>query len=375
MRQHEPTLARLIERFLVEHLPVERGASTRTVESYATTLRLLVNYCAGERRMNIGALRLEDWSAATILEFLKHLEQRRGNEPRTRNQRLAALKSFFKYVGARQPSSLQVVEQVLKIPHKRHDEPLVGSLTREELEAVLEAANTSGWYGQRDHAMLLTAYYSAARVSEFTGMDRRDADLAGREARIRIRGKGRKERTVVLPARPTAVLRAWEAQLAPDVVPLFPGRAGERLTRSGAADRLRRAVLRASVDCRSLNGRCVSPHVLRHSMAMHLLENGVRLPVIALFLGHESMETTNKYLVASSKLKRQTLEALPPLGPWRRRPSRQEEDRLIQLLESLQRTGSSAVASGLAALGRRIARQRTGGHGPRRTLPCPSELP
>jgi site-specific recombinase XerD len=352
MRRHEATLAWLIERFLVEHLPVEHGASTRTIESYATTLRLLVNYCAGERGMSIGALRLEDWNAGTILEFLKHLEQRRGNEARTRNQRLAALKSFFKYVGARQPASLQVVEQVLKIPHKRHDEPLVGFLTREELEAVLEAANTPGWYGQRDHAMLLTAYFSAARVSEFTGMDRRDADLASREGRIRIRGKGRKERTVVLPARPTAILRAWEAQLAPGVVPLFPGRAGERLTRSGAADRLRRAVLRASTDCRSLHGRRISPHVLRHSMAMHLLENGVSLPAIALYLGHESIETTNKYLVASVRLKRQTLESLPPLGPWRRRPSRREEDRLIQLLDSLQRTGR-VPAGGLVTLGRR----------------------
>jgi len=339
MTPSEPTLARLIERFLVEHLPVERGASPRTVESYATTLRLLVNYCVHERRMSIGALRVEDWNASTILEFLKHLETRRDNEPRTRNQRLAAVKSFFKYVGARQPSTLQIVEQVLKIPQKRHDEPLVGFLTSEELEAVLQAANRPGWFGQRDHAMILTAYYSAARVSEFTGMDRRDADLAGKEGRIRIHGKGRKERTVVLPARPTAVLRAWEGQLAPGVIPLFPARTGDRLTRSSAADRLRRAVVRASAECRSLNGRHISPHVLRHSMAMHLLENEVGLPAIALFLGHESMETTNKYLVASLRLKRKTLESLPPLGPWRRRPSRQQEDRLIRLLESLQRSG------------------------------------
>jgi len=352
MTRHESTLAGLIERFLIEHLPVERGASTRTVESYATTLRLLVNYCARERKMSIGALRLEDWNAAAILEFLKHLEQRRGNEPRTRNQRLAALKSFFKYVGARQPSSLHIVEQVLKIPQKRYDEPLVSCLTREEVEAVLQAANTPGWCGQRDHAMLLTAYYSAARVSEFTGMDRRDADLSGREGRIRIRGKGRKQRAVVLPARPTAVLRAWEAHLGPGVVPLFPGRAGERLTRSGAADRLSRAVLRASAQCPSLQGKRVSPHVLRHSMAMHLLESGVSLVEIALFLGHESIETTNKYLAASLRLKRKALESLPPLGPWRRRPSEKEEERLIRLLESLQR-GSRVPATSVSPLGLR----------------------
>jgi site-specific recombinase XerD len=352
MSQHAPpTLAKLIERFLVEHLPIERGSSGRTVESYATTLRLLLNYCSSERRLSIGTLRLEDWNAATILEFLKHLEDRRGCVPRTRNQRLAALKSFFKYVGARHPTSLSLVQPVLEIPHKRQDERLVGYLTREELEAVLEAANRPGWYGQRDHAMLLTAYFSAARVSEFTGMDRADADLSSREGRIRIRGKGRKERTVVLPPRPSAILRAWEAQLAPGVVPLFPGRAGERLTRSGAADRLRRAVLRASTDCGSLNRTRVSPHVLRHSMAMHLLENGVSLAAIALFLGHESLETTNKYLVASVRLKRQTLESLPPLGLGRRRPSRREEERLIQLLESLQRTGRAPSAALLAPQG------------------------
>lgn len=344
MRRHELTLAQLIERFLVEHLPIERGTSARTVESYATTLRLLVNYCSDECGMRIGELRLEAWNGTTILAFLKHLEEQRGNRAVTRNQRLAALKSFFKYVGARQPARLPVVEQVLQIPHKRHDAPLVGFLTREELEAVLDAANEPGWYGQRDHAMLLAAYFSAARVSEFVGIDRGDADFAGREGRIRIRGKGRKERTVVLPPEPTAILRAWEATLPPGVIPLFPGRAGERLTRSGAADRLRRAVLRARRNCRSLVGKRVSPHVLRHSMAMHLLENGVSLPAIALFLGHESIETTNKYLEASPRLKRQALESLPPLAPARRRPSRREDERLIRLLESLQRSGRASPA-------------------------------
>lgn len=339
MTRHEPTLALLIERFLVEHLPVEQGASPRTVESYATTLRLLINYCVDERAMTIGALRLEDWTAATILDFLKHLEAHRGNEPRTRNQRLAAVKSFFKYVGARLPATLQLVQQILKIPHKRHDEPMVRSLGPDELEAVLSAANRPGWYGQRDHAMLVTAYYSAARVSEFTGIDRRDLDLSGREARIQLRGKGRKHRAVVLPPRATAVVRAWEAQLAAGVTPLFPNRSGERMTRSGAADRLRRAVLRAAGRCRSLRGKRVSPHVLRHSMAMHLLENGVSLVEIALFLGHESLETTNKYLTASARLKRKTLEALPKLGVSRRRPTRDEEGRLLKLLDSLQRTG------------------------------------
>lgn len=345
MTRNDTTLARLIERFLVEHLPVERGASPRTVASYATTLRLLINYCVDERGMCIGALRLEDWNAATLLEFLKHLEKDRDNEPRTRNQRLAALKSFFKYVGARHPASLPLVGQILKIPHKRHDEPMVRSLTPEELEAVFRAANRPGWYGQRDHAMLVTAYYSAARVSEFTGVDRRDVDLAGKEARIQIRGKGRKHRAVVLPPRATVVVRAWEAQLPPGVIPLFPGRSGERMTRSGAADRLRRAVLRATTHCHTLRGKHVSPHVLRHSMAMHLLENGVSLVEIALFLGHESLETTNKYLVASLRLKRKTLESLPPLTLLRRRPSRKQENQLMKTLDSLQRTGRVSATS------------------------------
>lgn len=339
MTRHEPSLARLIERFLVEHLPVEQGASPRTVESYATTLRLLINYCVDERGMKIGALRIEDWTAVTILAFLKHLETRRENHPRTRNQRLAAVKSFFNYVGAKHPGSLVLVDQVSKIPQKLHDEPMVRFLTTEEVEAVIGAANRPGWHGQRDHAMLLTAYYSAARVSEFTGIDRKDVDLSGREARIQLRGKGRKHRAVVLPTEATAVLRAWEGRLAPGVIALFPNRSGERMTRSGAADRLRRAVERASQGYPSLRGKRVSPHVLRHSMAMHLLENGVSLVQIALFLGHESLETTNKYLTASVRLKRKTLEALPPLGLSRRRPSQREQDRLILLLDSLKRTG------------------------------------
>lgn len=341
MTRHEPSLARLIERFLVEHLPVEQGASPRTVESYATTLRLLINYCIDERGMKIGALRLEDWTAVTILAFLKHLETRRANHPRTRNQRLAAVKSFFNYVGAKHPASLVLVDQVSKIPQKRHDEPMVRFLTTEEVEAVIGAANRPGWHGQRDHAMLMTAYYSAARVSEFTGIDRKDVGLAGKEARIQLRGKGRKHRAVVLPPDATAVLRAWEAQVAPGVIPLFPGRSGERMTRSGAADRLRRAVERASKNCPSLRGKRVSPHVLRHSMAMHLLENGVSLVQIALFLGHESLETTNKYLTASVRLKRKTLESLPSLGLSRRRPGRKEQDRLIALLEAIQRSGGA----------------------------------
>lgn len=342
------SLPQLIEAFLVKHLVTERNASGRTVESYATTLRLLLRFSLQARRKTVADIQVGDWSSEVILAFLKDLEVSRANSPRTRNQRLAAIKSFFKYVGARDLTTLGQVQQVLAVPMKRFNERLVGYLTHEELEAVLAAANRPGWCGQRDHAMFLTTYFSAARVSEVIGIQRQDAELTGREAHIRIRGKGRKERVIVLPPGTTRILRDWADTLGPHTRAVFPTRAGEPLTRSGVADRLRRAVALAARRCPSLQGRRVSPHVLRHTMAMHLLESGRDITEIALFLGHESYQTTHKYVVASLPLKRKALESLPALGPWRRR-SRAKEEELVKLLESLQRTGRPPSEGRLAA--------------------------
>jgi site-specific recombinase XerD len=327
------TLGRLIEGFLFEHLGRDRNLSPNTLESYKTSLRLLVAYCQTQRRIPVSELRLEDWTSGTILDFLHALEAERGNGARTRNQRLAALKAFFKYVSAREPTALSQVQAVMSIGQKRCVERLVGFLTLLELDAVLVAADRPGWQGRRDLAMLTTAYWTAARVSEFTGMRRSDAKLQGREGQILIHGKGRKERVVALPPKATALLRAWEATLRPEITALFPNRAGLQMTRSGAADRLKRAVGRAAEACPSLVDRAVSPHVLRHSMAMHMLESGISLAMISLFLGHESLETTNKYVKASVAMKRKLVESLPQLGPKQRR-AEEGTDQLIRLLES-----------------------------------------
>ncbi|MBI5066946.1 MAG: tyrosine-type recombinase/integrase [Deltaproteobacteria bacterium] len=353
-----PSLPQLLEEFLTEHLPHERGASRSTVQSYSTTFQLVVAYCCDELNLDLAALELADWSSSTVLGFLLHLEKNRGNAPRTRNQRLAAIKSFFTYVGVRVPSALVQVQQVLAIPQKRFDERLVGYLSREEMDAVLRAADRPTWSGRRDRALLTTAYYTACRVTELVNIDRRDFLLRDGLAHVRVHGKGRKERVLVLPTKVAAMLRAWEESLASGVAPLFPNRTGNRMTRSGVSLRLSAAAEFAAKECPSLQGRRVSPHVIRHTTAMHILNEGMSLAAISLFMGHESLETTHKYLEASLRLKRKTLEALPTLSPSRRWSKAQREE-AFGFLDALKRSGRAAVPD-LGAASREALRALAG---------------
>ena len=334
-RDASTAFGRLLRSYFLEHLKLERRVSDHTIASYAVTFRLLIAFCARARRHRLD-LQVSDLDVATILAFLRHLETERGSSVLTRNARLAAVKSFFRYVAVHDVEALPIAQRVLAIPTKRFDRRLVGYLTQEEMRAVLAAPDVGTWSGRRDHAMLLTAYITAARVSELAGMLRADADLAPALGTVKIHGKGRKERVVVLSRDATAVLRRWDRELPAATAPLFPNRAGKAMTRSGVHARLRVAVVRAAESCPSLRDRRVSPHIIRHTTAMHLLQSGLNLQAIALFLGHEDVQTTHGYVEADAEMKRKTLASLPRLARARRR-RREEDDDLVGFLESLQR--------------------------------------
>ena len=268
-----------------------------------------------------------------MLDFLDHLETERGNTVRTRNARLAAIHSFMRYAAVRDPASLPITARVLAIPAKRFDRPVLGYLSREQVAAILAAPDQRTWSGRRDTVLLATAYNTGARVSELTALRVRDV-LLDRQTAVHLHGKGRKQRVIPLWKTTAAELRGWLDQInsAPDT-PVFPNRAGAPLTRSGIRDRLDRAVAAAEQHCPSLHGLHVTPHTLRHSTAMHLLQSGTDLAVIALWLGHESPATTHQYLEADLAANEAVLRKLtePAPAPARFQPS----DRLLAFLQEL----------------------------------------
>ena len=316
-------LARLLQAFFYRRLIQQRGASRHTVAGYRDTFRLLLRFAESRRALAPDALSLADLNAELVLAFLDDLEDTRHNTVRTRNVRLAAIRAFAHYVALQEPAALPQMQRILAIPAKRFDRPLVGSLSREEIEAVLKAPDPDTWSGQRDRALLLTLYNTGARVSELAGACRTDLEGQGCRA-LCLHGKGRKERVVPLWSRTTALLRQWLERIGPEPkCALFPNRQGEPMTRSGIAERLADSVRRAAPGCPSLAERHVSPHTIRHTTAMHLLQAGVDVTVIALWLGHESTETTHQYLEADLKTKEKALAALqppPPVGGARYRP-------------------------------------------------------
>jgi site-specific recombinase XerD len=268
-----------------------------------------------------------------VLAFLDHLEAGRGNSARTRNARLTAIRAFVTYPASGDPTALPLAQPVRAIPGKRFDRPLLGRPTRAEVEAVLDALDRAGWSGRRDRALFTLMYNTGARVSEAIGLCRGDLAV-GPAASVRIRGKGRKDQRVPLWKATAALLAGWLPEAgAGEQKPLFPNRHGQPLSRSGVEERLRRAVATAAVDCPSLLKKGVSPHTLRHTTAMHLLPAGVDVTVIALWLGHESPETTHQYVEADVEMKRRVLDRLdkPPV-PRTRRP---RADELLDFLDGL----------------------------------------
>jgi len=328
-----PAFASLLHDFFRQRLIAQRNASHRTVASYRDTFRLLLRYAQQRTGRSPVALSLEDLDAPFVLAFLDHLEQERGNSIRSRNVRLAAIRSFFRYAAPLIPAGLHSIQRVLAIPMKRFNRPLLGFLSREEIEAILAAPDPQSWSGHRDQAMLATFYNTGARVSEIAALRRVDAKL-DHSPSLRIHGKGRKERVVPLWKTTVDHIKRWMARspMIPEA-PLFPNRSGGPLSRAGIERRLQRAVKTAEIRCPALKGRRISPHTLRHTTAMHLLQSGVDITVIALWLGHESPATTHLYIEADLVLKEQALKKVQE--PNAKTTRYRANDRLLAFLDSL----------------------------------------
>ena len=328
-----PSFDILVQDFFCRRLIEQQGVSPRTVEAYRDTFRLLLAYLPQRLGKPVLTLRLDDLDAPTILTFLDHLETERGNGPRTRNVRLSALRSFVQYAASRDPTAWPLARRVLAIPAKRYTKPMLGYLTREEMQAVLNAPDGATWTGHRDRVMFGVMYNTGGRVSEIIGLYRED--LVDAQVRsLRIRGKGRKERVVPLWKQTAAALAQWLKRLDPPPHgSLFPNARGQSLSRSGVEDRLAVAVEKAAKSCPSLRDKSVSPHTIRHTTAMHFLQSGVDITVIALWLGHESPETTHQYIEADLKLKEEVLSKVKGLPA---EPSRfQPKGKLLDFLDGL----------------------------------------
>lgn len=327
------TLPALLQRFFTDRLQSQLGASPHTIASYRDTFRLLLVFASGHLRRAPSKLRVDDLSAALLGAFLKHLEHGRDNTPKTRNIRLAALRSFFRFVAFAEPACSLQCQQVLAIPTKRHERRPVEFLTEEEAAALVAAPDPAIWIGRRDRTLLLVAIQTGLRNSELRSLRRRDVVL-GSGAHVRCTGKGRKTRCTPLRRDVAAALEMWLAErgAGPDA-PVFPSANGAFLSADALQALVARHVVAASATCSSFVGRSITPHTLRHTTAMNLLRHGVDLTVIALWLGHESIETTQAYLHADMRLKERALGHAEPSGatPTRFRPA----DALLAFLESL----------------------------------------
>lgn len=320
-----------VSAFLQERLPLERRASEHTCATYAHALRLLVEFAAQQHRTAPSALALEQFDPALVLAFLRHLEAVRHNTPTTRNVRLAAIKSFMRFVEYRVPSALEQVRRILAIPSKKTDTRLIAYLTAAEMQAILDAPDPGTRAGVRDRAMLHVTLAAGLRVSELVGL-RLDGVTCEPRVGIHVLGKGRRERTLPLWKETTTALRAWLAIRGPAPVPeVFLNARGNAMTRSGFEYVLERHVKSATRRCPSLGAKRVSPHVLRHTCAMVTLQATGDVRKVALWLGHASPQTTEMYLRADPTAKLDVLDAVAPPGlrKGRFRPT----DKLIALLK------------------------------------------
>jgi integrase/recombinase XerD len=330
---HSSLIAPHLQTFFADYLCHQKRLSPHTIVSCRDTFRLLLTFLRDHTGVEPSALRIADVDAPAVLRFLDHLEQQRGNAVRSRNIRLSAIRAFFRLVALRDPDSIGIATRVLAIPLKREDKKLIGYLTRPEMQALLAAPEQSKWSGRRDHALLLTLYNSGARVSEVITLTRAQVCFET-STFVQLIGKGRKERTVPLWHDTARVLKAWFRELGDHARGMaFPNARGKPLSRDGVDYLLKQAVLRAIPTCPSLAHKHISPHVLRHTTAMHLLQAGVDIATIALWLGHESIETTHVYLAADLAMKEKALEKLEPIaGEWQRFHA---DDSLLAFLASL----------------------------------------
>lgn len=326
-------LAPTLQAFFTDRLARQRHASGQTVAAYRDAWRLLLAFAAERTGKQPGKLDIADLDAPLIGDFLDYLERERGNSPRTRNARLAAIRSMFGYAALRHPEHAESIARVLAIPAKKFDRALVTWLTEPEVGALLAAPDKDTWAGRRDHAMLALAAQTGLRVSELTGLTCGDAYL-GTGPHVSCHGKGRKQRITPLTTVTVTVLRAWLAeQHGEPGQPLFPNRTGGRLSRDAVEKRLALHITAAEAECPSLKEKTVTAHTLRHTAAMRLLHAGVDTSVIALWLGHEQADTTQIYLHADLELKEKALARTTPTAttPGRYKPP----DQLLAFLESL----------------------------------------
>ena len=326
-------IAGLLESFFTDRLMRERQASPHTIAAYRDSFRLLFGFMQQRLKKAPSSVTVADLDAPLIGAFLDHLERGRGNRARTRNARLAAIHSFFRYVALQEPAHAAVIQRVLAMPSKRYDKRTIDFLTREEMEALLAVPDRNTWVGRRDHAMLLLALQTGLRVSELVGLRCEDV-VFGSGAHVRCLGKGRKERCTPLRRDAVATVRSWLRERSGHAEdPLFPSGRGGAMSRDAVEYLLAKYSAAAQKQCPSLKRKHVSPHVLRHSTAMDLLQRGIDRSVIALWLGHESIDTTQMYLDADLALKEKALARTAPL-PTRRGRYR-PEDRLMDFLKAL----------------------------------------
>ncbi len=325
--------ARLLTLFFSSYLMQQRQVSPNTIASYRDTFRLLVTFANKVLGKPPQDLSFEDLDADVIGDFLHHLEHERGNDVRTRNARLAAIRSLFGYVAMHEPQHAALAQRVLAIPTKRHTRREVDFLNRAESEALLRAPDQTSWVGRRDYCLLLVALQTGMRSSEIIALRHADVRLDD-GAHVRCHGKGRKERSIPLRRDSVAALDAWFKERGGEPCdPVFPNQRGRPLTHDSFAYLLARNLAAARSGCPSLGSKRVTPHTLRHSAAMDLLHNGVDRATIALWLGHESVETTYIYLHADRELKERAMARTVPTGAPMRRY--EPEDNVLAFLNGL----------------------------------------
>jgi integrase/recombinase XerD len=326
-------LAPTLQSFFTDRLIGQRHASPHTITAYRDTLRMLLAFAAQRTSKQPSLLEIDNLDAPLIGAFLDHLEHERANTIRTRNNRLAAIRSLFKYAALKHPEHAATIQRVLAIPSKRFDQALVTFLTDPELDALLDAPDRSTWIGRRDHALILLAAQTGLRVSELTSITCSDIRL-GTGAHVNCLGKGRKQRITPLTKQTVAVLNAWTREHAGEPHdPLFTTTNGRALSRDALEHRLAKHAAAATTACPSLKAKAISPHVLRHTAAMRLLRAGVDTSVIALWLGHEQIRTTQIYLHADLAIKE---KALARTTPPNTKPGRyQPPDRILAFLDAL----------------------------------------
>jgi integrase/recombinase XerD len=323
----------LLETFFTRRLIAQRKASPHTIASYRDTFRLLLQFAEKQLAKAPSRLTMEDLNAPFLGAFLDHLEGSRANGARSRNLRLTAIRSFFRFAALETPQHSGLIQRVLVIPNKRQPRPLVGFLTRPEIDAMLAAPDRNTWLGRRDYTLLLTAVQTGLRLTEITSIRQRDVSLVT-GAHVRCQGKGRKERCTPLTKTTATVLTAWIREQGADGTRiLFPSTRGGRLSADAVQHLVAKYAAVAQQTCPSLTDRRISPHVLRHTTAMELMQAGVDRTLIALWLGHESVETTQIYLDANLAIKEEVLSKITPINSKAGRY--QPDDDLLAFLKGL----------------------------------------